>query len=663
MPSTLFCAVAVLQALTFIAAQTNTCKGRCGSEYYRGYTCQCDYSCLSYEECCKDYERQCTTRDSCKGRCGEVFKRGQLCNCDPECQKYNQCCPDYSSHCNTQDMNHEILPADEALDNGLEDPAISPVPDSTTNSKTTVTNIQDITSTTVFMPQTSTVISQTSTTHSEKPTQVIPSSINPTTAAATAESADTAKPETESEPVNTDPQSPSTVQSITSQPMTSTAPQTGPPPTVTNPEPTDASSQDPQVFTLDPEKAENSNSSQESSPTTNPIPVTEPASNPTVVPVFTGSMQASTAPPGNTEPYTDSQTTITASLMPDVQGFSTSGSSAATENLSTFDPDSVPEKDSLTTNAPSTTNPAPDDETIANSLKSTQHPTKPAPTEPTTKPLDRPLTLKPSLVTPTSKPETEPPETPNVNNSGDYQADDSSDTNLCSRKPVSGVTTLRNGTMVVFRGTIFWFLDNNMEPGPAQDITQMWGVPSPIDTVFTRCNCQGKTYIFKGPKYWRFENDVLDPGYPKVIETGFGGLQGQVTAALSVPQYKNRRESVYFFKRGGKVQKYSYQFGTSPTCGRKPQYAIYTARSRPVRQAVSLLGPAITIQKFWRGFPTTITAAVSVPNQREPEGYKYYVFSKSTFYNIRMAGEQPVVAAPTTEASRQNDFFKCPKTI
>lgn len=46
-------------------------------------------------------------------------------------------------------------------------------------------------------------------------------------------------------------------------------------------------------------------------------------------------------------------------------------------------------------------------------------------------------------------------------------------------------------------GHYFWFLDRNMVPGPARGITQVWGVPSPIDTVFTRCNCQGKTYIFK----------------------------------------------------------------------------------------------------------------------------------------------------------------------
>lgn len=54
----------------------------------------------------------------------------------------------------------------------------------------------------------------------------------------------------------------------------------------------------------------------------------------------------------------------------------------------------------------------------------------------------------------------------------------------------------------------------------------------------------------QGGKYWRFENDALDPGFPKVVKTGFDGLQGHITAALSVPQYLSRKESVYFFKRG-----------------------------------------------------------------------------------------------------------------
>lgn len=51
--------------------------------------------------------------------------------------------------------------------------------------------------------------------------------------------------------------------------------------------------------------------------------------------------------------------------------------------------------------------------------------------------------------------------------------------------------------IITFTGHYFWLLDSNRVPGPPRGITQEWGVPSPIDTVFTRCNCQGKTYIFK----------------------------------------------------------------------------------------------------------------------------------------------------------------------
>uniref|UniRef100_A0A8C5I0D2 Proteoglycan 4-like n=1 Tax=Gouania willdenowi TaxID=441366 RepID=A0A8C5I0D2_GOUWI len=325
---------------SFILLKTASCRGRCGSEYYRGYMCQCDYSCLSYGECCKDFESQCTTKSSCKGRCGESFRRGRLCNCDSDCLKYNQCCPDYEMHCDAED--------------------------------------------------------------------------------------------------------------------------------------------------------------------------------------------------------------------------------------------------------------------------------------------------------------------------------------LCSGRPVSGVTTLRNGTTVVFRGHYFWFLDMNRVPGPAQGITQVWGVPSPIDTVFTRCNCQGKTYIFKGGRYWRFENDALDAGYPRAVKTGFDGLQGHITAALSVPQYNQRGESVYFFKRGGFVQKYSYQFGTSPSCGRKTQYIVYQASRFPLSSSslpVSVLEPAINIRTSWRGFPTTVTAAVSIPSQTQPDGYKYYVFSRSKSYSVRMDSGRPAIAAPSANTVSQNEVFKCPKKV
>uniref|UniRef100_A0A3Q3G0G6 Proteoglycan 4b n=1 Tax=Kryptolebias marmoratus TaxID=37003 RepID=A0A3Q3G0G6_KRYMA len=256
--------------------------------------------------------------------------------------------------------------------------------------------------------------------------------------------------------------------------------------------------------------------------------------------------------------------------------------------------------------------------------------------EPTSKPQDKP---DPPKLPPTSKSDTNNRFPHAVNKSTSFltnlcfSPDDSNDTNLCSGRPISGVTALRNGTMVVFRGHYFWFLDRNRVPSSPRGITEVWGVPSPIDTVFTRCNCQGKTYIFKAGKYWRFENDVLDAGYPKVIKRGFNGLQGQITAALTVPQYQSRKESVYFFKRGGFVQKYSYQSGTSPTCG--SHNAIHKLHFNFCAQihhftvslsTVSVLEPEISIRKSWRGFPHTITAAVSIPSTREPEGYRYTVF-------------------------------------
>uniref|UniRef100_A0A672R9N7 Proteoglycan 4b n=1 Tax=Sinocyclocheilus grahami TaxID=75366 RepID=A0A672R9N7_SINGR len=241
----------------------------------------------------------------------------------------------------------------------------------------------------------------------------------------------------------------------------------------------------------------------------------------------------------------------------------------------------------------------------------------------------------------------------------DYQADDY-DTNLCSGRPVSGLTTLRNGTIVVFRGHYFWTLDKQRNPDPPQLITNVWGIPSPIDTVYTRCNCQGKTYFFKGRNYWRFENGMMDPGFPKPISQGFGQI-GYITAALSIPQYRSRKETVIFFRRGGMAQTYTYQ--VTPSCGKKPRYPVFTVRTRARRQADAALGQVISISKTWRGFPTIVTSAVSVPS-RVKEGYKYYVFSQNKYYSMKMEREKPVILKPATgpKESSATSFFKCPET-
>ncbi|KAG6933789.1 proteoglycan 4, partial [Chelydra serpentina] len=94
--------------------------------------------------------------------------------------------------------------------------------------------------------------------------------------------------------------------------------------------------------------------------------------------------------------------------------------------------------------------------------------------------------------------------------------------NLCNRKPADGIVALPNGTLAVFRGHYYWLLDSSRQPTASpRKITEGWGIPSPIDTAFSRCNCDGKTFFFKGSQYWRFTNDVKDVGYPKQIAKGF----------------------------------------------------------------------------------------------------------------------------------------------
>ncbi|XP_037553772.1 proteoglycan 4b, partial [Nematolebias whitei] len=600
----------------------SSCRGQCGAEYYRGNMCQCDYSCLTYDECCKDYESQCTTKNSCKGRCGETFKRGRLCSCDPECTTYNQCCPDYSSHCDADDDYPTPLdgtstnPPDDPSD--VQDQEMSPTLESSRSLEPSTADLLDAAPTEASLitdvPEftTESVSSHTEATPSDDDNRF---SSNSTAGEATTVSSDASDSTRPPDQGTTLPQptEDSNQPTGTSKPTISSSTIKS----TTDVPPTD----EPELTTVN---TRDSNRVLETSQvTTSPATTTEETTLDT-----------------NSELNYRNTTTSIPSLLADDEDPATTVSPTGT-GIPTF-PFPVQNE---------TTDIVVPETTTADPLTATS--------EPTSKPQGKP---DPTNLPPTSKPDTKPvdPQTLNTDNPRDYQGDDNDDTNLCSGRPVSGVATLRNGTMVVFRGHYFWFLDRNRVPSPPQDITQVWGVPSPIDTVFTRCNCQGKTYIFKGGKYWRFENDALDHGYPKLIKTGFDGLRGHITAALSVPQYNNRKESVYFFKRGGFVQKYSYQFGTSPTCDRAVHYPIYTIRARTVRQAVSVLAPEINIRKSWRGFPHIITAAVSITSPTDREGYKYTVFSRSISYNVIMKGERPVMAEPNTPP-RTNTFFKCQK--
>uniref|UniRef100_A0A5F9C6L5 SMB domain-containing protein n=1 Tax=Oryctolagus cuniculus TaxID=9986 RepID=A0A5F9C6L5_RABIT len=261
------------------------------------------------------------------------------------------------------------------------------------------------------------------------------------------------------------------------------------------------------------------------------------------------------------------------------------------------------------------------------------------------------------------------------------------ETNLCNGKPVDGLTTLRNGTLVAFRGHYFWMLNPFSPPSPPRRITDVWGIPSPIDTVFTRCNCEGKTFFFKDSQYWRFTNDIKDAGYPKQIVKGFGGLTGKIVAALSIAKYKNRPESVYFFKRGGSIQQYTYKQEPVRKCTRRTpiNYSVYgeTAQIRrrrferalgpqthtirihysPVRVAYQdkgFLHNEVKVSTIWRGLPSVVTSAISLPNIRKPDGYDYYAFSKDQYYNIDVPTRTARAITTRSGQTLSKIWYNCP---
>ncbi|XP_053894452.1 proteoglycan 4 [Malaclemys terrapin pileata] len=267
---------------------------------------------------------------------------------------------------------------------------------------------------------------------------------------------------------------------------------------------------------------------------------------------------------------------------------------------------------------------------------------------------------------------------------------DERDKNLCNGKPADGIVALPNGTLAVFRGHYYWLLDSARQPTVSpRKITEGWGIPSPIDTVFSRCNCDGKTFFFKGSQYWRFTNDVKDVGYPKQIAKGFAGLSGKIVAVLSVAQHNKRPESVYFFKRGGSVQRYIYNQEPAKKCKKKAyvRYPAYTHRAvikrrrfeRAIRSAIEYRTPVmyhtlrinhnpsgilhheVKINSYWRGFPKVVHSAISIPNYRRPDGYDYYVFSKDQYYNVNVASRIARSVTSQTGQTVSKDWYKCPK--
>ncbi|KAI5090349.1 proteoglycan 4 precursor [Silurus meridionalis] len=583
-----------------------SCSNRCGEAYFRGNACQCDYECLSHKECCKGYEDACTSRGSCKGRCGESFKRGRQCHCDIECIKYNQCCPDYESHCNTEESSIEdddYLEGTTLLD-------YTQTEDAKSGSKPSPSDVAELSDRHENLPGLGTVPSLIEDPElpqvNFKPEQISPNSSETTLTTS---------------PTHPMPASQQNVE-LSKEPQNTDAPAyleiTKTPPSVLELEEFSNST------SLPTDRLRSASIRPSTPPTANYFSTspTAQADNPYPTPTKPIQSEDTQDPESPPEAQFHQSNTTTLETMGTVLTDKPSGA----EELETQN-GNQDTKDVLSTKG------SPTPPTLIESTP-TAVTTSPFPT----KPQDYKL---------------------NLQDPQDYQADTNSDTNLCHGSPVNGLTTLRNGTVVVFRGHYFWMLDSRRNAGPAHSIVDFWGIPSPIDTVFTRCNCQGKTYIFKGDKYWRFENDLMDTGFPRPISEGFG-LGGRIVAALSMPQYRSRRESVLFFKKGGLAQRYTYL--NTPHCGSKSTAIIVKKRFK--KEAVPVLGAEIVINKTWVGFPSTVTSAVSV-RATGGDGYKYYVFSLTKYYSLKLEGNTPVILTP--KAGRENQksaksWFKCQET-
>ena len=70
----------------------------------------------------------------------------------------------------------------------------------------------------------------------------------------------------------------------------------------------------------------------------------------------------------------------------------------------------------------------------------------------------------------------------------------------------------------------------------------------------------------QGRRYWRFEDGVLDEGYPREISVGFDKVPDYVDAAFALPSPAHHEKEKVFFFRGNKTKQ-------------SPAYDVYPGHS------------------------------------------------------------------------------------
>ncbi|XP_063802665.1 matrix metalloproteinase-18-like [Pseudophryne corroboree] len=187
---------------------------------------------------------------------------------------------------------------------------------------------------------------------------------------------------------------------------------------------------------------------------------------------------------------------------------------------------------------------------------------------------------------------------------------------LCGEEPIDTFISTKDGAIYLFKGEYFWDLSHGKLPMTTkkknpQLISAKWkDLPSSIDAAVRLQNPSagqdGKIFFFKGNQYWKYDNDKMEAGYPKLIKEGFPGIPNSVDAAFTQPAIvakggKVIREERIFFIKGKKFFLYDPVAGNSSS----PQ----------------------SLQDDWVGVKLPITAALSLKNEM-------YLIGKKKFQKI-----------------------------
>ncbi|XP_002741045.1 stromelysin-3-like [Saccoglossus kowalevskii] len=192
---------------------------------------------------------------------------------------------------------------------------------------------------------------------------------------------------------------------------------------------------------------------------------------------------------------------------------------------------------------------------------------------------------------------------------------------------VDAITATKDGHTYAFQGDYFWRLqDKNVEQGYPKRISDYWsGLDGDFDAVFTSSNpwfwgskgLTGKTWFFKDSRVWRFQNMVMDPGYPRLINDEFRGLPTHIDAVFEY--YGNGQ--TYFFKDG-----YFYM----------------------LNWRMEVVGPFY--MTTWRGIPDNIDAVY-----QESDQYVYF-FKDNLYYKFEHDIFQTLAGYPRSSSA---DWFLC----